>query len=73
MEERHKTNQNVFLPWKKDKKQTRMYFCYGRKTKNKLECISAMEEIHKTNQNVFLPWKKDIKQTKMYFSHGRKT
>ena len=35
MEERQKTNQNVFLPWKKDK--------------NKPECISAMEERQKTN------------------------
>ena len=34
MEERQETNQDVFLPWKKDKKQTRMYFCHGRKTKN---------------------------------------
>ena len=33
MEERQKTNQNVFLPWKKDK--------------NKPECISAMEERQK--------------------------
>ena len=33
MEERQKTNQNVFLPWKKDRKQTKMYFCHGRKTK----------------------------------------
>ena len=50
-----------------------MYFCHGRKTENKLKCISAMEERQKTNQNVFLPWKKDKKQTKMYFCHGRKT
>gem|GEM_PF-6016042 len=34
MEERQKTNQNVFLPWKKDTKQARMYFCHGRKTEN---------------------------------------
>ncbi len=34
MEERQKTIQNVFLPWKKDIKQTKMYFCHGRKTKN---------------------------------------
>ena len=26
-----------------------MYFCHGRKTKNKLECISAMEERQKNN------------------------
>ena len=73
MEEIHKTSQNVFLPWKKDIKQTKMYFCHGRKTQNKLKCISAMEERQKTNQNVFLPWKKDTKQTRMYFCHGRNT
>jgi len=49
MEERHKTNQNVFLPWKKGIKQARMYFCHGRKTKNKPKYISAMEERHKTS------------------------
>ena len=38
-----------------------MYFCHGRKTKNKPKCISAMEERQKTNQNVFMPWKKDKK------------
>ena len=38
-----------------------MYFCHGRKTENKLKCISAMEERQKINQNVFLPWKKDKK------------
>ena len=61
MEEIHKTNQNVFLPWKKDKKQTKMYFFHGRNTENKPKCISAMEERQKTSQNVFLPWKKDRK------------
>ena len=61
MEERHKTNQNVFLPWKKGIKQARMYFCHGRKTKNKLKCISAMEERQKTTMetanidNILLP------------------
>jgi len=49
MEEIQKINQDVFLPWKKYIKQTKMYFCHGRKTKNKLECISAMEERQKTN------------------------
>ena len=39
---------SVFLPWKKYKKVSWMYFCHGRNTKMIVGCVSSMEEIHKT-------------------------
>ena len=40
---------DIHLPRKIDIKQLYMYFCHGRKIKNKLKCISAMEERQKNN------------------------